>query len=409
MGFFHPTTHLIAKHSLLPLPHQLTSTAMLSSSSPAMDDGYHQSDYSSFLFSGSTPLPSAERPWSPGLDYRLGHSPSFSTCSSDDVSTWLFPLSPVSSPASLPWPIPFTRDLSAAVCWPALEQELLCPSDGDVTDFGFSDTITRRQSFFTAAQSIGTASSVEEVSEPPPSPDEPGVCLFVKTLSEMVRDPCSANIIFWSRDGHSLVVLDERSMIGCLTKHYRHGQFSSFVRLLNYHGFTKRTIAADSRDVCHDANTGVGRYRQQRITFTHPSYRRDRKDLLHLIVRKRSGGRAAGDQAAQPLTIVPVCLSKEAVEQSSDTVLVNSLSEQVQQLVDQYEHISRSQEGILHRLEQMRHDSEDKQRSAGEAASSRKRFARQDIAVNDSERDRPQRQPLSFYDERLDNKMQCME
>jgi hypothetical protein len=203
----------------------------------------------------------------------------------------------------------------------------------------------------------------EEAPKPLQTFDEKGVvvCPFIKKLWSMVRDPCSAGLICWSRDGQSLVVMDEYSMIICLQKHFRPGQFNSFVRQLNYHGFKKKSMAESSSPsstcLCSNGNAEADRGIREFITFTPPFCLRGREDVLHLIVRNKklaAGGKTVRDDPPLQLLRPDGPPMRREDETFADSGRINSLHEQVRQLIVQHKLLSRSQNSILYNLKKRR-------------------------------------------------------
>ncbi|KAF9224111.1 winged helix DNA-binding domain-containing protein, partial [Gyrodon lividus] len=94
----------------------------------------------------------------------------------------------------------------------------------------------------------------------------------------MINDTKSQHFIAWTELGTSFVVSNvgefSRSILG---SHFKHNNFSSFVRQLNMYGFHKinRTPRAQ-----RTSNTS------QTWEFSHPKFLRARPDLLDAIKRK---------------------------------------------------------------------------------------------------------------------------
>ncbi|KXS09238.1 hypothetical protein M427DRAFT_117548 [Gonapodya prolifera JEL478] len=104
-----------------------------------------------------------------------------------------------------------------------------------------------------------------------------GVSDFVKKLYRMLEDPTSTSVAMWSPPGTSFVVTDSSDFnVKVLPKHFKHNNFSSFVRQLNKYDFHK--VKGD------DGWSKV--YGSQAWEFQHPNFRRDRQDLLEQIRRK---------------------------------------------------------------------------------------------------------------------------
>lgn len=63
---------------------------------------------------------------------------------------------------------------------------------------------------------------------------------FLNKTYEMVDDQTTNHIVSWSRGGHSFVVWDPHAFAtDLLPRHFKHNNFSSFVRQLNTYGFRK--------------------------------------------------------------------------------------------------------------------------------------------------------------------------
>lgn len=101
---------------------------------------------------------------------------------------------------------------------------------------------------------------------------------FVNKLHLMISDPKAADFIWWTELGTSFVVSSagefSRSILG---QHFKHNNFSSFVRQLNMYGFHKINRTPRNQRVQPDA---------QQWEFSHPKFLRGRQDLLEDIKRK---------------------------------------------------------------------------------------------------------------------------
>ena len=79
----------------------------------------------------------------------------------------------------------------------------------------------------------------------------------------------------WSKNGDTMVIFDsEKFAAEIIPQYFKHNNFRSFVRQLNFYGFRKLRA---------DANAGPAA--QARWEFKHPNFRRGRHDLLVLIRR----------------------------------------------------------------------------------------------------------------------------
>ncbi|KAI5123208.1 hypothetical protein M0805_003974 [Coniferiporia weirii] len=101
---------------------------------------------------------------------------------------------------------------------------------------------------------------------------------FVSKLYQMISDPKSSHFIQWTELGTSFVVSNvgefSRTILG---SHFKHNNFSSFVRQLNMYGFHKINRTPRAQRTSTDAQTWE---------FSHPKFLRGRPDLLDEIKRK---------------------------------------------------------------------------------------------------------------------------
>ncbi|KAJ1897005.1 hypothetical protein LPJ66_003651, partial [Kickxella alabastrina] len=114
---------------------------------------------------------------------------------------------------------------------------------------------------------------------------------FVSKLHEMVNDSQYQHLISWNFSGTSFVVCNIMEFSReLLPKHFKHNNFSSFVRQLNMYGFHKVNKSPRGHRTMAE---------NQIWEFSHPKFIRDRPDLLEQIKRKtmesESLRREAGD------------------------------------------------------------------------------------------------------------------
>ncbi|KAJ2881952.1 Heat shock transcription factor [Coemansia aciculifera] len=104
---------------------------------------------------------------------------------------------------------------------------------------------------------------------------------FLNKLLRMVEDRSSDNLIRWSDDGHSFIVLrHEEFAKEVLPRFFKHSNFSSFVRQLNMYDFHK---------VPHLQHGGLISEGPEAESweFSNKNFRRGQSDLLHFIRRKK--------------------------------------------------------------------------------------------------------------------------
>ena len=101
---------------------------------------------------------------------------------------------------------------------------------------------------------------------------------FVYKLFRMVSDPDYQHLISWNRNGTSVMVCNfDEFAKEVLGKHFKHSNFSSFIRQLNMYGFYKVNKTPRGHRQSADA---------QIWEFSHPKFLRGRPDLLDDIRRK---------------------------------------------------------------------------------------------------------------------------
>ncbi|XP_030092212.1 heat shock factor protein 2 isoform X5 [Serinus canaria] len=126
---------------------------------------------------------------------------------------------------------------------------------------------------------------------PPPQPPQqpsppfasPGVPAFLSKLWALLGETPSNQLITWSQNGKSFLVLDEQRFAKeILPKYFKHNNMASFVRQLNMYGFRK---------VVHVDSGIVKLERDGPVEFRHAYFRQGREDLLEHIKRKVSSSR----------------------------------------------------------------------------------------------------------------------
>ncbi|XP_029452267.1 heat shock factor protein 2-like [Rhinatrema bivittatum] len=106
---------------------------------------------------------------------------------------------------------------------------------------------------------------------------------FLSKLWTLVEDVDANELITWSQNGQSFLVLDEQRFAKeILPKYFKHNNMASFVRQLNMYGFHK---------VVHVDSGIVKLERDGPVEFKHPFFKQGQDELLENIKRKVSSTR----------------------------------------------------------------------------------------------------------------------
>uniref|UniRef100_A0A8B9FF48 HSF-type DNA-binding domain-containing protein n=1 Tax=Amazona collaria TaxID=241587 RepID=A0A8B9FF48_9PSIT len=114
---------------------------------------------------------------------------------------------------------------------------------------------------------------------------------LINKLWALVGEAPSNQLITWSQNGQSFLVLDEQRFAKeILPKYFKHNNMASFVRQLNMYGFRK---------VVHVDSGIVKLERDGPVEFQHPYFKQGREDLLEHIKRKVSSSRPEENKIRQ--------------------------------------------------------------------------------------------------------------
>ncbi|XP_042652022.1 heat shock factor protein 2 isoform X2 [Tyto alba] len=145
---------------------------------------------------------------------------------------------------------------------------------------------------------------------PPPSASA-GVPAFLSKLWALVGEASSNQLITWSQNGQSFLVLDEQRFAKeILPKYFKHNNMASFVRQLNMYGFHK---------VVHVDSGIVKQERDGPVEFRHPYFKQGREDLLEHIKRKVSSSRPEENKIRQE-DISKIISSAQKVQIKQETI-----------------------------------------------------------------------------------------
>mmetsp|Transcript_8018 Transcript_8018/g.12555 ORF Transcript_8018/g.12555 Transcript_8018/m.12555 type:complete len:444 (+) Transcript_8018:66-1397(+) len=128
--------------------------------------------------------------------------------------------------------------------------------------------------------------------------------IFLRKTYHMI-DTCDKKVANWSEDGSTFVVKDpEKFATEIIPQFFKHNNFSSFVRQLNFYGFRK--IKSDPIKLTSPSNDSESKYWR----FRHEKFLRGRPDLLGEI-RKANSTESPDKQEVDALkTEVKVLRSK---------------------------------------------------------------------------------------------------
>jgi len=99
---------------------------------------------------------------------------------------------------------------------------------------------------------------------------------FILKLWKMINDPQCDDLIAWSDNGQSFIIMDPPKFSQELSKYFKHNNLSSFIRQLNMYGFRK--FATIENSGLHPGNDD--------LHFYHPDFVRDKPERLEAIKRK---------------------------------------------------------------------------------------------------------------------------
>ena len=117
----------------------------------------------------------------------------------------------------------------------ATKAEPLSPHSLTELDASTADS-TALTTAITGAATSSASAAAAAASRPPT------VSSFISKLYAIVSNPSTQHIICWADHGQSFLVKDEYAFsLHIMRHHFRHSNFSSFVRQLNFYGFHKRS------------------------------------------------------------------------------------------------------------------------------------------------------------------------
>ncbi|RKF71374.1 putative heat shock transcription factor [Golovinomyces cichoracearum] len=107
---------------------------------------------------------------------------------------------------------------------------------------------------------------------------------FVQKLSSFLEESRNTDLIKWSDQGDSFIVLDEDEFAKTLIPElFKHNNYASFVRQLNMYGFHKRVGLSDNSMKASE------RKNKSPSEYYNPYFKRGHQNLLWLITKPRGG------------------------------------------------------------------------------------------------------------------------
>ncbi|KAJ5765207.1 Heat shock factor (HSF)-type DNA-binding [Penicillium odoratum] len=119
---------------------------------------------------------------------------------------------------------------------------------------------------------------------------------FVQKLSSFLDESKNTELIRWSDDGNSFIVLDEDEFARTLIPElFKHNNYASFVRQLNMYGFHKKVGLSDN------SMRASERKNKSPSEYANPYFKRGHPDLLWLIQKpKNTPGHASKGSKGGP-------------------------------------------------------------------------------------------------------------
>uniref|UniRef100_A0A4X2K6R7 HSF-type DNA-binding domain-containing protein n=1 Tax=Vombatus ursinus TaxID=29139 RepID=A0A4X2K6R7_VOMUR len=137
------------------------------------------------------------------------------------------------------------------------------------------------------------------------------VLAFLSKLQTLVEEASTKELITWSQNGQSFLVLDEQRFAKeIVPKYFKHNNIEGFVRQLNMYGFHK---------VVHVDSGNVKQERDGPVEFQHPYFKQHQDDLLENIKRKVSSSKPKETKSHQEV-LSKIISSAQKVQIKRETV-----------------------------------------------------------------------------------------
>lgn len=246
-------------------------------------------------------------------------------------------------------------------------------SDATSTDTAWSDDI---QELERKAQIAKKEAQTKRKQIPP----------FVQKLNSFLENGKNTDLIRWSDDGNSFIVLDEDEFAKTLIPElFKHNNYASFVRQLNMYGFHKKVGLSDN------SMRASERKNKSPSEYSNPYFRRGHPELLWLIQKPKNANTKKTKKADAEQVDEDVDDFLEDVQQPTGVVRPrpqltlelddeSSLSsEQLQSIQRELQTIKQQQAQIQRMMRNLKHDQDN---LYGQATSFQDQHSRHENSIN---------------------------
>lgn len=180
----------------------------------------------------------------------------------------------------------------------------------------------------TTPSSSKAATKSKKASKGKKSNRKSGECPIFLRKTYLMVDSCDPAIATWSEDGETFIVKDPDGFASkVIPQYFKHNNFASFVRQLNFYGFHKIRYS-DSLKIDPQLEAETANFWR----FHNPNFKRGRTDLLSEIRRGKGtqeGAEVTPEQQSQEVT----SLKKEMMQLKEKVANMSSTLDQLSSMV----------------------------------------------------------------------------